>query len=311
MEVSKDIGFDIGFDTVETGFSVTPQVISPKMAQKLLTGNHSKNRKIKKQVVESYRRQMEKGLWCANNGEGIKISDTNKIIDGQHRLLAIIAYGKPVEILVFTGIPESSMGSIDDGMKRTLADAMTIYGKQMANPLYVNGALTCLISLYSCNLTGRHYSATTSARRNSTSETLQFFDLLPNFTTISQQFFTKFKYTKIARVMPIGLAVALYYLLHDYDEEVVYSIFKSYETGIPMDDLREESAIHHAYEKSRRLKELKIRIAPWEYIMSFLWVVGGVKSGKKRNSIPKLSWSYDDSNEVAAHMINKLSEIKI
>jgi hypothetical protein len=301
----------LDFETTETTLQIKSEVITPTRAKELLDTNHENNRKIKPAVVQSYKRQMEKGLWRTNTGEGIKIALTGKLINGQHRLEAIIAYGKPVEMLVFRGIPEESMTCIDDGVKRSLTDAMMINGKAVPNQSSINGALSCLITLYNCSELDRHYSAMTGARRNSTSELLQFYDALPGFTEVAAQFFTKFKYTKVGRVLPLGIALSMYYLFKDLDEELVFSIFKSFESGIPMDDLREASPIYHACERSRRARELKIRVQPWDHIQTFLWVLEKSMGKKKANGLPKFEWNWNDSNPIMAHAIKKLKAVKL
>ena len=78
--------------------------ITPAMAQHYLDKNHSRNRTIKKRQVEKYCKMMAEGNWNSGNGESIKISDKGTLLDGQHRLMAVIAYGKPVSMMVIEGI---------------------------------------------------------------------------------------------------------------------------------------------------------------------------------------------------------------
>ncbi len=302
---------NLNFESTDTSLQIKSVVITPKMAKEILATNHEKNRKIKPQVVQSYKRQMEKGLWRTNTGEGIKISDSQKLINGQHRLEAIIEFGKPVEMLIFYGIPEESMTCIDDGIKRSLTDAMMINGKAVPNQGAVNGALSCLTTLYHCSREDKHYSALAGARRNSTSELIQFYDALPKFSEISADFFTKFKYTKVGRVMPLGIALSMYYLFRDLDEELVFSIFKSFESGIPMDDLREASPIYHAYERARRGRELKIRVQPWDHIQTFLWLFAKCAEKKSVYALPKFQWVWNSDNMITDHAIAKLKAINV
>lgn len=301
----------LNFETTNTSLQIKSVIITPKMAKELLATNHEKNRKIKPQVVQAYKRQMEKGLWRTNTGEGIKISDSEKLINGQHRLEAIIEFGKPVEMLIFYGIPEESMTCIDDGVKRSLTDAMMINGKAVANQTAINGTLTCLMTLYHCSHEEKHYSALSGARRNSISELIQFYDALPQFNEVASDFFNKFKYTKIGRVIPLGIALSMYYLLRDLDEELVYSIFKSYESGIPMDDLREASPIYHACERARRCRELKVRVMPWDHIQTFLWVLEKSMGKKKANGLPKFQWEWKEQNPIVAHAMKRLRAVNL
>lgn len=299
------------FSTTKSQLNVLPQVITPKFAQQLLGSNHENNRKLKPGVVQAYKRQMEKGLWAPDNGEAIKISENNSLLDGQHRLAAVIEYGQPVEMLIFSGIPESAMTSIDDGVKRSATDAFTINGKAMTNQSHINGAVSALMTLQSCIETNRSFSGVAGARHKSNSEMLQFFEQLPRFREIASEFFTKFKYTKIGRVMPLGIALAMYYLLKDLDEELIFQIFKSYESGIPLDDLREKSPIYHACERSRRARELKIRVMPWDHIQTFLWVYAKSAAKTPVNMLPKFEWAFTDQNPITAHARKKLKAIEL
>ena len=297
--------------STNTKLNIYFQRVTPAIAQRLLESNHAQNRKIKPQVVDSYVRQMERGLWKPDNGEGISISECGKLVNGQHRLHAIIQYGKTVTVLIISGVPENSIASIDDGIKRTLTDAMMINGKNIPNQSSVNGAITCLYNLYGCTMLDLHYESISGAKRNSTSELIQFYDSMPKFKESAHDFFTKFKYSKIAKVIPLGVALSMYYVFYDEHQEIVYSIFKSYETGIPMDNLREASPIYFACAKSRRSRELKIRIRPWEHIAMFLWVFAKSIEGKKVEKAPQMVWNWSNGNLIIQQARKKLKALDI
>lgn len=62
--------------------------ITPELARQLLSNNKI-NRKIKPTIVERYAEQMEAGEWKFT-GDTIKVDGEGMLLDGQHRLLAII-----------------------------------------------------------------------------------------------------------------------------------------------------------------------------------------------------------------------------
>jgi hypothetical protein len=96
--------------------------IDPAMATTMLTKN-GVNRKIRPRVVECYAEDMLQGLWD-ETGETIKFSRTGRLLDGQHRLMAIIESGTTLELLVVTGLPDKSQGSMDQGAGRTAMQAL-------------------------------------------------------------------------------------------------------------------------------------------------------------------------------------------
>lgn len=100
--------------------------VTPAMAQKWL-GDNPLNRNVRLNRVEEYARDMEHGRWIIN-GESIILDDAGKLIDGQHRLLAVLVHGKPVKMLVVEGVGEEARATIDTGMKRSLADILKMRG---------------------------------------------------------------------------------------------------------------------------------------------------------------------------------------
>ena len=107
--------------------------ITPEIAILWLTIYNKKNRRIYPARIRKYVRDIEAGLWKLN-GESIKISDKQILLDGQHRLMAVAKCGKPIETVVITNIPSEHgvFETIDAGAPRSAADAMRLDGLQYA-----------------------------------------------------------------------------------------------------------------------------------------------------------------------------------
>jgi hypothetical protein len=106
----------------------TIETITPEMAKKYLE-NNMLNRKLSKSTVRIYMRDIENKAWNLN-GESIKFTKSGTLIDGQHRLMAIIKTNIPVQTFVTRNLPEDSYTTIDRGKKRALSDALQISGKK-------------------------------------------------------------------------------------------------------------------------------------------------------------------------------------
>jgi hypothetical protein len=306
---------DLFCESTKNTLSTYFEKVTPTIARTLLDKNYENNRKVNQRVVESYAQQMIKGLWHEDSGETIKISQSGKIIDGQHRLFGIIRAAelskkfKGLNFLIIEGVPDSAINSIDDGFKRTLANAFSMSGKALPNQSAINGALKVLWVLKYCDEDNKHFE-TINSRRVSTAELMYFYDGLPKFKEVAHKFFEKFKYTRIGKVLPIGIALAMYYLYHDVDEEHCFSIFKSFETGLPMDDFREHSPTYHISENARRHRELRIRIRPYTNIQLFLWCYTKTLEGKPVKMMPKtIEWKFSEDNLVQAQAIKKLRKV--
>lgn len=110
-------------------YSVVP--ITPPMAEQWLARN-TNNRRIRPAAVGRYARDMASGNWT-ENGSAIAFADDGTLLDGQHRLEAIIQSGATVTMLVVRGLPKRAQDTIDDGAKRTLSDRLTFNGHQNAS----------------------------------------------------------------------------------------------------------------------------------------------------------------------------------
>lgn len=105
--------------------------ITPQMAAHWLENNF-RNRPVKEDVVIAYARDMSIGDWVSTH-QGIAFNDRDELIDGQHRLLAIIRSGMTIRMMVTFGLPSiirgremTTMDAVDRGATRSVADQLTI-----------------------------------------------------------------------------------------------------------------------------------------------------------------------------------------
>jgi hypothetical protein len=103
--------------------------ITPEDAELLLTLNYENNRRETDSRWGKYALTMEDGGWIATH-QGIALTEDGVLIDGQHRLMAIIEYGNPVEMLITTGLGKEAYETIDRGMSRTFAQAFEMKPKR-------------------------------------------------------------------------------------------------------------------------------------------------------------------------------------
>jgi len=109
--------------------------VTPTLAAQWLSTNHSNNRKKSKRLIAQYARDMIAGKWDVT-GEAIKFDTTGRLIDGQHRLSAVVEAHKNVRMAVITGLEPKVIHVLDTGKSRTGADALTITG-QIENAVHV------------------------------------------------------------------------------------------------------------------------------------------------------------------------------
>lgn len=100
--------------------------ITPTMAQEILANNEG-NRMLNDRTSITLAKQMTDGNWKFN-GEPIIISDHGNLMDGQHRLNAIIRSGTTQQMLVIRGIEQNAFDTIDVGKNRTGTDVLSTEG---------------------------------------------------------------------------------------------------------------------------------------------------------------------------------------
>lgn len=101
--------------------------ITPDVARRMLTHN-TRNRKTNKVTVGRYGRAMQAREWWMN-GESIIFSVTGELLNGQHRLLAIVQSGVAVDVLVVCGIDPDAFKTMDSVRPRSAADGLGISGE--------------------------------------------------------------------------------------------------------------------------------------------------------------------------------------
>lgn len=72
----------------------------------MLETRNENNRKISEGVVDKYARDMENGDWCLTH-QGIAIDVNGQLLDGQHRLAAVVKAKKNILMMVTVGVPLS------------------------------------------------------------------------------------------------------------------------------------------------------------------------------------------------------------
>jgi hypothetical protein len=106
-------------------------LITPAMAAGWLKCNF-RNRKVSDDTVDAYARDMKQDQWVPTH-QGVAFNDADQLIDGQHRLLAIVRCGLARELMVSFGWPAqipnkrmTTMDAVDRGRTRSVGDQLTI-----------------------------------------------------------------------------------------------------------------------------------------------------------------------------------------
>ena len=108
------------------------EYISPQIAEAYLEHNVN-NRSLSQLQVVKYAHAMKVGDWQLS--DPIKFDTYGRLIDGQHRLAAVVQSGATVPIFVVRGLDPSAQDVIDTGRARSAGDAIKLHGYKHYNLL--------------------------------------------------------------------------------------------------------------------------------------------------------------------------------
>lgn len=114
--------FDFAPNTLGWSFSI--RTVTPEMARALLENNHG-NRKLRRDAVARYAAIMKAGNWLPAP-EPIVLGRSGRVLNGQHRLSAVVATNTSATFCFITNVEEEAFKVIDRGMMRSTSDALAI-----------------------------------------------------------------------------------------------------------------------------------------------------------------------------------------
>lgn len=117
-------------------------LVTPEMARRVLARN-TRNRPIRESHVRRLMDEMQSGRW-QYNGEAIKWSVDDVLLDGQHRLTALSRMPDTfpaIPFLVVRGLPTSAQNTMDQGRMREASDQLVIDGLAGHNSKIIASAI--------------------------------------------------------------------------------------------------------------------------------------------------------------------------
>ena len=106
--------------------------VTPELAREMLAKG-TLNRNINPRIVDRYARAMMAGTWIEKSPESIKFNELGELIDGQHRLHALLKASATLIFKIDYNCPSEVMSSLDSGSKRTPGQAAKIAGLNASN----------------------------------------------------------------------------------------------------------------------------------------------------------------------------------
>ncbi len=110
---------------LENEIFIQKVLMTPDLAKKILA-TMVNNRNIKERSLSKIVEDIKSNQWVSNNGETIKINSQGRLVDGQHRLEAIIKTNTPLELYISFNCHVDSINTVDTGSSRSLTNVLKI-----------------------------------------------------------------------------------------------------------------------------------------------------------------------------------------
>lgn len=225
--------------------------VDPETAKRWLAAN-TVNRTIRSTRVNQYARDMAAGRWRLSN-DAIAFSPDGKLLNGQHRLNAVVESGKAITFLVVRNLPIETMTTMDSGSARTAADALHFGGEQSTHML---AAVTKLCLL--CT-DGRIY-ADNHKQTVSHGEIIDFLNAHPDIRTSVKEI------SSLRRSLdaPPSPTAAAHWIISQVNE-VTFATYYFYQVASRANE-PERSAVLAVDSRLRDLRRNGIRLSARNYI---------------------------------------------
>lgn len=114
------------YQDIQSNMSTEWKMITPELAAEYLKLNDG-NRNLSKSHLKFLVEEIKKGNWKPT-GDAVQFSDKGRLIDGQHRLNAVVMAKIAVPMMVTTNVPDESQVVVDTGKARSTGDVFTMNG---------------------------------------------------------------------------------------------------------------------------------------------------------------------------------------
>jgi hypothetical protein len=202
------------------------QLITPTIAKQYLEANVF-NRRVKAPVVYRYANDMANGKWKEDTAELIKVSKTGVILDGQHRLMAIIKANVSLYLHFAIGLEDTVFDVLDTGSTRNATDTFKVKNIKHEN------SIPAIISMY--NLLNNGHKPNTHKVRNTNADLLNQYFLDENFwQNVARQ--SHNWYLSFAKILPPSFIGGFYALFVNINKDKADEFMKQLTTGVAIEN---------------------------------------------------------------------------
>lgn len=169
------------------------ELITPSKAREMLESNTG-NRRVRAAWVRNLAGMISNGEWKITH-QGVAFDEDGRLVDGQHRLMAIVEADKAVKVMVSRGLSGDTYKYVDGGRPRVYSDRIALVEDQRDNVI-----ANKLVWAYLCSAQQRHSDITISLIEDT------YIELAEGFSCVIPYFR---KHVRKITVSHVGAAIAV------------------------------------------------------------------------------------------------------
>lgn len=273
------------------------EFVTPESAKQMLGAGNRKNRKVTSAGVKRLQGIIARDEWMYDSTDAIGLDSDGGVVNGQHRLTAIAEGSAGVWMLVVRGVRPDIIKVIDQGIGRSLAQALDLDGR-FPKPTVLASAVKMLYRI----VNGQEKTVP-PGDKSTISQELALLGQhlnLPASMDLASQLYRRFK------VLYEGEFAAYHYTFSAVDAERADQFFEGLESGL---DLSEGDAVYLLRE--RIAKELgrpagAPKLGHWQWMTLLVTAWEATRSGRLT---PKEAKLLKNGRPVAGVSVPQVSEV--
>lgn len=201
--------------------------VTPEKAREILNKQNTRNRSIRQTQVKKIATDIAEGRWKLTS-QAISIDTNGVLIDGQHRLAAVVQAGQTVQMLFATDCAADTFDVIDTGLGRTAADVVGLAGGRRASIIAAGIKTTALYKEHPDRIWTNQISSTHTRINQIYTEKPDFYDSVAFITDKIRRECNRINPTSIFVLLVLGGEAG-------YSADDMHSFFSKLSTGEGLD----------------------------------------------------------------------------
>ncbi len=197
--------------------------ITPDFAERILETKNTNNRGMKPANLKRLITAIDNGEWTITN-QGLAFDKDGNLLDGQHRLKAIVKTGKTLPIMVARNMDPKIFNCVDTGTARTAADGLFIKGCASSKHLAAGIKVYFLYQRYP---SGSWTYATIPTHTEILDEYKANMEVWDDITKLMNSYHGKFHFFNLS----VGIPMYKLILEKNYSQEILSEFWTQFSEG--------------------------------------------------------------------------------